>query len=183
MDWYDVFKFLHVAFAIVWLGGALIMVILGIAAERARNDQEMVFLVRKVAWSAERIYVPASILTLIFGVVTTWIGGLWSSLFVILGLAGIVATIALGVGVLTPRAKKVEAGYAAGGVAGPVVALCREILTIAKFDMVLLFTIVADMVLKPTLNDWVELTVMALVILVAAAVFLSPLRRTAAIPA
>ena len=37
----------------------------------------------------------------------------------------------------------------------------REILTIAKFDMVLLFTIVADMVLKPTVNDWLTLAIMA----------------------
>lgn len=179
MNWYDISKFLHVGFAIVWLGGALIMVILGAAAERARDDQDLVLIVRKVAWSADRVYVPASILMLIFGVTTTWIGGLWGHLFVVLGLAGIVATIALGVLVLSPRAKKVQAGYASGGPNASVVATSREILTIAKFDMVLLFTIVADMVLKPQLGDWVELLVMALVILVAATLFLLPLRNSA----
>jgi len=183
MDWYPITKFLHVAFAIIWLGGAFIMVVLGAAADRARNDADIVSTVRKVAWSAERIYVPASVLTLLFGIATTWIGELWSQLWVILGLIGIAATIALGILVLSPRAKRVEAGYGAGGASPSVVATCREILAIAKFDMVLLFTIVADMVLKPGTGDWVTLAVMAAVIVVAAAVFLGGLFRPARAPA
>jgi uncharacterized membrane protein len=184
MDWYLIAKFLHVISAILWLGGALIMVILGAVAERARNDSQMVGVVRQVAWLAERVYVPSSISTLVFGLIATWLGGLWSELWVILGLVGIVATIALGVGVLSPRAKKVESEFKAGGESPSVVALCREILTIAKFDMVLLYTVVAVMVLKPGADDWITLIVMALVIAGAAAVFLMPvLRRGGPAPA
>jgi uncharacterized membrane protein len=179
LDWYSIFKLLHVVSAIIWLGGALIMVILGIRADRARNDNDIVAIVRQVAWAGERVYVPASLATLIFGLVAAWFGNLWGHLWIILGLVGVAATIALGVGVLTPRAKKAEAGFAARGVAPDVVATCREILTIAKFDMVLLFTIVADMVLKPTVNDWLTLAIMAAVIVVAAAVFLPPVFRKA----
>ncbi len=179
LDWYLIFKFLHVVSAIIWLGGALIMVILGMRADRARNDAEIVGIVRQVAWAAERVYVPASLATLIFGLIAAWLGNLWGHLWIILGLVGVAATIALGVGVLTPRAKKAEAAYAARGAAPDVVAICREILTIAKFDMVLLFTIVADMVLKPTLNDWPTLVIMGAAIVVAAAVFLPPVFRKA----
>jgi uncharacterized membrane protein len=163
-------------------GGAFIMVILGMAAERARDDNDMVFLVRKVAWAAERVYVPSSILTLLFGLLATWLAALWSELWVILGLVGIAATIALGIAVLTPRAKKVEAGYASGGVSPPVVATCREILAIAKFDLVLLFTIVATMVLKPQPADWVVLLIMAIVVVGAGVLFLRP-RKASAVPA
>lgn len=184
MDWYSLAKFLHVISAILWLGGALIMVILGLAAERAKNDSQMVGVVRQVAWLAERVYVPSSISTLIFGLIATWIGGLWSELWVILGLIGVAATITLGIGVLSPRAKKVETEFKAGGETPAVVALCHEILAIAKFDMVLLYTIVADMVLKPDLDNWVTLVIMALVIIAAAAVFLMPvLRRNSPAPA
>jgi uncharacterized membrane protein len=175
MDWYLITKFLHVVFAIIWLGGALVMVILGTAAARARNDEQLVSVVRQVAWCADRVYVPASIMTLIFGLLTTWLGGLWSELWVILGLAGIVATIFLGIVVLSPRAKKVESEHVAGGATPQAIATSREIVTIARFDMVLLFTVVADMVLKPTPADWVTLVVMALVILGAAVLFLRPL--------
>lgn len=174
MDWYTIFKFLHVSSAVIWIGGAFIMVMLGIKAVRAGNDTEMVGVVRQVAWAAERIYVPASIATLVFGLIVAWIGSLWGNLWIILGLVGVASTIALGIVVLTPLAKKVETGFAAGGVTSGVAATCREILTIAKFDLVLLFTVVADMVLKPSLSDPVILAIMAAAIVVAALLWLTP---------
>lgn len=177
MDWYSIVKFLHVASAVIWIGGAFVMIMLGVKADRAKNDTEIVGVVRQVAWAAERIYVPSSVATLVFGLITAWLGNLWSNLWIGLGLAGVVATIALGVVVLTPRAKKVEAGYAAGGVTPAVVAISREILTIAKFDAVLLFVVIADMVLKPSVNDWLTLVVMAVVLLAAAALWLTPAFR------
>jgi hypothetical protein len=64
-----------------------------------------------------------------------------------------------------------------------VISACREILTLAKFDLVLLFVIVADMVLKPQPDHWLTLVVMAVVIIAAAAVFLAPLRTGRPAPA
>lgn len=177
MDWYSIFKFLHVGAAVIWIGGAFVMIMLGIKADRAKDDVELVGVVRQVAWAAERIYVPASIATLVFGLVAAWLGGLWAHLWVSLGLVGVVITIGLGVGVLTPRAKKAEAGYKSGGVSAGVVAISREILTIAKFDAVLLFTVIADMVLKPEIDDWITLAVMAVVLVAAAALWLTPVFR------
>ena len=177
MDWYSILKFLHVASAVNWIGGAFVMIMLGVKADRAKDNAEIVAVVRQVAWSAERIYVPASIATLIFGVATATVGNLWSNLWVILGLVGVAATIALGIIVLTPRAKKVETGYQTGGVTPAVVAVCREMLTIAKFDAVLLFVVIADMVLKPEASDWVILVAMAIVLIAAAAVWLTPALR------
>jgi len=78
-------------------------------------------------------------------------------------------------------AKKVEAGFNADGVSPNVVATCREILTIAKFDLVLLFTVIADMVLKPSGSDWPVLLLMVLVLAAAGILWMVPaLRRTAA---
>ena len=179
MDWYTIVKFLHVASAVIWIGGAFIMEMLGACAERSKSDTELVAVVLQVAWAGERIYVPASIATLIFGVTAATLGGLWGSLWVILGLVGVAITIGLGIAVLTPRAKKAEAGNKAGGATPAVVAISREILTIAKFDMVLLFTVIADMVLKPQVGDWALLVVMAVVLIAAAAVWLTPVFRRA----
>lgn len=177
MDWYSIFKFLHVASAVTWIGGGLIMVLLGAKADRAKNDAEIVGVVRQVAWAADRIYVPASLATLAFGLVTAWIGNLWSNLWVNLGFVGIVSTIALGVLVLTPRAKKVSAE---AGVTPEAVRLSREILTIAKFDMTVLFVVIADMVLKPDISDWGWLVAFVVVIVAAAVLWLTPvLRKTA----
>ena len=105
------------------------------------------------------------------------LGGLWGNLWVILGLVGVAITIGMGISMLTPRAKKAEAGHATGGASPAVVAISREILTLAKFDAVLLFTVVADMVLKPEASDWVTLVIMAVVLIAAAAVWLPPAFR------
>jgi hypothetical protein len=103
---------------------------------------------------------------------------------VILGLVGVAATIGMGILVLTPRAKKAEAGFAAGGATPAVVAVSRELLTIAKFDLVLLFVVVADMVLKPQLSDWLTLVVFAIVLIAAAALWLTPaFRKGTGLPA
>jgi uncharacterized membrane protein len=177
MDWYTAFKFLHVTAAIIWIGGAFIMVMFGVKAARSRNDAELVAVVQQVGWAAERIYVPASIATALLGIVVATVGGLWSALWVSLGLVGVVITIALGVLALTPRAKKVEA---AGAVTPETVAISRELLTLARFDVVLLLVVVADMVLKPELTDYATLIVMALVIIAAAVLWVLPaLRRPA----
>jgi hypothetical protein len=147
------------------------------------SDAEIVGVVRQVAWAAERIFVPASIATLILGLIVAWVGGLWSNLWVILGLIGVAITIGFGIGVLTPRIKKVEARFASGGAAADAVAGAREVLTLARFDIVLLFTVVADMVLKPSYADWPVLAVMAIVLIAAAAIFLMPVVRRSAVPA
>ena len=174
MDWYLILKFLHVSSAVVWIGGAFVMVTLGIRADRSADNKAFVDVVRQVAWAAERIYVPASISTLVFGLLLAWIGSLWSDLWVILGLIGVASTVGLGILVLTPLTKKVDAGFKADGASPDVVATCRETLTIAKFDLVLLFTVIADMVLKPSPSDWPVLAIMALALLAAGMLWLVP---------
>lgn len=174
MDWYLILKFLHVLAAVIWIGGAFIMVVLGVRADRAADEKALVDVVRQVAWAAERIYVPASISTLVLGLLLAGFASLWGNLWVILGLLGVAATVGLGILVLTPLAKKVEAGFAAGGASPGVVATSREILTIARFDVVLLFTVVADMVLKPAPSNWPVLALMVLALLAAAFVWLVP---------
>jgi hypothetical protein len=183
VDWYTIFKFLHVASAVIWIGGAFVMIMLGAKAMRSKSDTELVGVVLQVAWAGERIYVPASISTLIFGLITAWLGSWFGTLWAILGLVGIAITIGLGILVLTPRAKAVEAGLKSGGITPAVLATSREILTIAKFDAVLLFSIIADMVLKPSLSDWWILALMAIAIVGAAVVWLAPALRKGTVAA
>jgi uncharacterized membrane protein len=177
MDWYSIFKFLHVASAVAWVGGAFVMIMLGVKAMRSKDDAQLVSVVMQVAWAGERIYVPASIATLVFGVITATIGNLWGNLWVILGLVGVAATLALGILVLTPMAKRVDAGMKAGGTSPAVVQTSRDLLTIAKFDAVLLFTVIADMVLKPEADSWVLLAIMAIVLIAAGVMWLTPMMR------
>ncbi len=66
------------------------------------------------------------------------------------------------------------ASRSAGGATPAVVATCRELLSIARFDLVLLFTVIADMVFKPDPASWLTLLVMALALLAAGMLWLMP---------
>jgi uncharacterized membrane protein len=177
MDWYTLFKFLHVLTAIIWIGGAFIMLMFGINAVRLRNDTQLVSVGAQMGWAAERIYVPASMATVLLGLVVATLGGQWSELWVILGLVGMAITMALGILALTPRAKKVAE---AAGPTPIAIATAKELVTLVKFDCAALFVVVADMVLKPQLSDWAIIVAMAVVVVGAAALWLIPtIRRPA----
>lgn len=174
MDWYTLFKFLHVLTSIIWIGGAFIMLMFGINAVRKNNDATLVGVAAQMGWAAERVYMPASMATVVLGVIVTTIGGLWSEAWVILGLVGMAITMALGILVLSPRAKAVAASI---GATPEAVATSKDLVTLVKFDCVALFAVVADMVLKPQFSDWVPIVVMAVVVLAAAALWLAPTIR------
>jgi len=178
MDWYVFFKFLHVAAAIIWIGGAFIMLVLGMDAVRRNDDARLVSILALTGWAAERVYVPASMATVLLGLVAAWLGNLWAEAWVILGLAGMAITMALGILALTPRAKRVAA---APGPTPEAVATARDMVTLMKFDCTALFVVVADMVLKPQWTDWVT-AAMVLLVLAAAGFWLLPtLRRPPAV--
>lgn len=176
MTTYMIFKFLHILFVVAWVGGGLAMVLLGARAAWARDDAELVRVIRNVVYLAKRVFVPFSLLALIAGLVMVTLGGMWMEPWVILGLIGFVATAGTGAAVLTPRSAKVMEIADREGVTAHAVQGAKEILRIAEFDIVMLGVVIADMVLKPGIENYVTLIVMAVVLVAAAAYFLGSLR-------
>jgi hypothetical protein len=174
MDWLTFVKFLHVSFVITWLGGGLCLVLLGAQANRANETADLAKIILFVIAMAKRVFIPAALGALVCGLIMAWTLGLFSMLWVIIGLAGFALTFGIGIAVLTPRSDKVGALIAKEGVSPAVIEQSREILRIAQFDMTMLFVVVADMVLKPAPENYIVLLVMALVLLVAGFVFLRP---------
>src|SRR4051812_29948799 len=97
MDWYTLVKFLHVAFAIIWLGGALSLIVLGAAAYRASKTAEFTSVIRNVVYMAPRVFVPSGLAVLVMGLIMAFLGDLWGQLWVILGLVGFAVTFGLGI--------------------------------------------------------------------------------------
>ncbi len=178
MDLFSIVKFLHVAAAMAWVGGGVTLFALVMFAKRARNEAEMMRLLGSVGGMGVLWFLPASALTLAFGLVMTFLGNLWTELWIVLGLAGLFASFLLGHFVL--RVKAIEAGRLMGeGNLPAAAAVGRSILGIAKFDYVVLFTVVADMVLRPRWHDVLTVGVFAVVLAAAAWMFLAPALRSA----
>jgi uncharacterized membrane protein len=173
MDWYSIFKFLHVVSAICWVGGGTVLVYLAVLAGRAKDDDAQLMVVKQVASLALVWFIPASLSTVVFGLIVATIGNLWSNAWVILGLVGFAATFITGNFAIRPAADAIAKAESEGK-RPAALAQARKVLGIAEFDHIVLFTVVADMVLKPQWSDIWLLGVMAVVLIIAAVLWLLP---------
>ena len=150
-NWYSIFKWIHVSVAVFWVGGGLLLTVLGLRAERSTDPREIVTLAQQAAFTGEKIFAPGGLVVLLMGigmVVHNHLG--WGHFWIIAGLVGYAATFATGVGVLSPLAKKIEHAAATNGAEHPeTIALIKRILLIARVDVAVLLLVVADMTLKP----------------------------------
>jgi uncharacterized membrane protein len=184
VDWYSLFKFLHVAAAIVWIGAGIGLLVLGIAAKRAQDRQAYVNVIQQVTFLGPRLFVPSAIAALVTGATAAWLMWSLSYLWIWIGLIGFAATFATGNFLIRPRSEAVAELIAGHGYSEQARDAADEILTLAKFDYLMLFVVVADMVYKPALNDWPLLLVMVIALAAGGAFFLSPvLRKPAAVRA
>jgi uncharacterized membrane protein len=170
MDYYSLLKFLHVLLIIVWLGGGFGLVIMATRAELVRDDTELAHIVQQAIFMT-KVFIPTAIAALILGVVMVFRTWSFSDLWMIIGLVGFALTVGTGMLVLKPRSDRVGELIAKEGISPAVVTQSRQVLRIVKFDFVMLFVVVADMVIKPTANSYVTLAGMAIALLVATAAF------------
>src|SRR5215211_7525704 len=74
----------------------------------------------------------------------------WGQFWVIAGLVGYATTFVVGIAVLSPVGKKVNASIEANGLDHPETeALIDRTLVVARFDIAMLLLVVVDMVAKP----------------------------------
>ena len=150
-NWYALFKVTHVIVAVFWVGGGLLLTILGLMAEKSDDPNEIVTLARWAAFVGERLFAPAGGVVLLMGVAmminTNW--G-WGTFWVDLGLVGYASTFVTGIAFLSPGAKKIhELADSKGATAPETLAAIRRVLLIARFDVAVLLVVVADMITKP----------------------------------
>jgi uncharacterized membrane protein len=150
-NWYSLFKAIHVAVAVFWVGGGLLLVTLAFRAQRMNDPNEVVTIARQAAFVGEKLFAPAGLIVLVMGIAmmvnTNW--G-WGHFWIVFGLLGYAATFAVGLGVLSPLAKRIAASAEQNGPTAPeTLALIDRILLVARFDIAVLVLVVVDMVTKP----------------------------------
>jgi uncharacterized membrane protein len=150
-NWYALFRVTHVVVAVFWVGGGLLLTVLGLKAETSSDPNEIVTLARWAAWVGERLFAPAGGIVFAMGIAmminTDW--G-WGKFWVVVGLIGYALTMFTGMAVLSPQAKRIaELSESKGTTAPETLAAIRRILLIARFDVAVLLVVVADMVTKP----------------------------------
>ena len=150
-NWYAIFRVVHVVVAVFWVGGGLLLTVLGLRAERAEDPNEMATLARQAAFAGEKLFAPAGLIVLAMGIAMMInINWGWGKFWVVAGLVGYALTFVTGIGVLSPLAKKIDLLLKEKGPAAPETqAAIQRILLVARFDIAILLLVVADMVTKP----------------------------------
>ncbi len=150
MNVYALLKLVHVVSVIAWLGGALAITLLTWRIARTGDRVGLTALMRQAAFVGPAVFGPASLLTLLTGigmVVRERLdhGALWIQW----GFAGIVVHFLFGPLVL--RRAGIRLGQAvADGDDARFAAARRRVGRLNLIYLVLLLSVVAAMVLKPT---------------------------------
>src|SRR5918994_917171 len=134
MSYYEILLFLHIAAAVVWLGSGFLLQMLIFRAEASDNGGLKSGIASNSGWMAQRIFIPASLLVLILGILLT-IEGPWSfgDLWIVLGLAGYAFSFLVGILFLEPEGKRIGAAMAAGDTAQAGARVSR-INTVSRFE-------------------------------------------------
>jgi Predicted integral membrane protein (DUF2269) len=177
VSWYEFMLFVHLSCAVIRIGGDFLFQVQGQLVLRGGDAAEIARFSGNAGRLAERLFTPAALLVLLARI-GLMIEGSWSwgTLWVVFSLATFAGSFALGPGVLSPTAKKIEA-------VGPETPegqqLIRRLFALLRVDLVFLFAIVFAMTVKPTGdNEW-TIILAAAIIVVLSAVFLRGARAAA----
>lgn len=161
METYLVLKFVHVVAAVLWVGGGLAFTILTILA--GRDGRRLLALLDSAA-PLGLIALPSSLVTLVSGGTLVWLGAWGFAPWVVVALAGTLASIAVGATVLGPTLGRIAAARAQGDEAGAL-TLAERLAWPGRIEGAVLVVVVSLMVTKP---GWAE---MPIVVALAVALF------------
>jgi uncharacterized membrane protein len=179
MSYYEILLFLHIAAAVVWLGSGFFLQMLIFRAEASDDGGLKSGIASNSGWMAQRIFIPASLLVLILGILLT-IEGPWSfgDLWIVLGLVGYAMSFLIGILFLEPEGKRIHKAMEAGDHEAAAFRI-RRINAVSRIELTVLYLVVAAMALKPTGDDTGTLVLGAVVVVAALAIWGPKLRPPA----
>lgn len=149
-DLYHIMKFVHIAAAIAWIGGGIVLLMLVQRVRADGNAAEMSALLGRIEALGKGFFAPMSVAVLVAGIVMAAIGGLFAAPWVSAGFLGIFVSAGIKMGYLTPTSGKLRALIDQHGMNHPGVGrLGAQIMLVSRIDTGILMLIVAAMVFKP----------------------------------
>lgn len=172
MSWYEFLLFVHIATAATWVGGAAMIQFFALRAIGSDDPTRLSALARDVEWISTRVLIPASLLTVVAGVVMVVDADFWSfgDDWIVIGLILFAITFLAGALFFGPESGRIGKLIEAEGASSTrAQARVQRILALSRADLMLLFLIIFDMAVKPSIND-VSLYVAVAVAAVIAAI-------------
>lgn len=148
---YNVWQFLHVVSAIIWVGAAALAVFLSFRLEALKDDPLAGAAGRLMESNSVPLFMFASMSTFITGLILAfgWVG--FEPLWIKLGLIGVVLSLVLGFGYFKPQIEKLDLALKERGPDHPEVRRKeRQTNYVALGELVVFLIVVWAMVVKPT---------------------------------
>jgi uncharacterized membrane protein len=184
VTWYLFWKFLHVSFAVTWVGGGAVTQFYALLALKDGSAERMAQFALDVKWIGDRVLLGAALGAVLSGLGLVWNAAFWTigTDWIVIGLILFAVTFLTGALFFGPEAGRIAKEIEAEGAQSPSAqARIRRLLVLSRIDLVVLFLIIFDMVVKPSFDDTSTIVVALLVAAALAALLVLPaLRRPAA---
>ena len=149
MSWSELWLFLHVTAAIVWIGGAATIQVFGILTKRAADPAKTAFFAGNVSWTVMRVFLPASAVIFISGVgLTETRNWDWGEPFIVFGLIFWALVSLVAFGFLGRALGQAGAELAAEGPSPALGLRMRNLVWLSRVLLVVLVAIVFMMTVK-----------------------------------
>jgi uncharacterized membrane protein len=153
LSWFEFLLFAHVAMAVIWVGGALMMQFFGIRTIASGDPDRLAVLGKDIEWIAARVFVPASLLAFLSGiglVIESDFYGFGDD-WIVIGLILYAVTFFSGALFLGPESGRLGKLIDQGSPeVGPRI---MRLIVLSRLDLVVLFLLVYDMTVKPEFVD------------------------------
>jgi len=148
---YEWFMTVHVLAAVMWVGGSVMLTLLGLMTLGLRDPVRLAQFAKQVSFLGGVYFPPLSLMVVAFGFAMIANGDLGYSLtWLQIAIVGWAVSFFVGAGYLGPHAKRLSKVLDDRGAEDTEAqALIQRILFVARLDAVLLLFIVFDMTAKP----------------------------------
>ena len=150
MTWYELWLFLHISAAVLWIGGAVAVQVFGWLATASGDPARSAAFGRDTGVMVRWVFMPSSLVVLVSGILLVNEGNWdWGEWFVVLGLVGWAAVAVTAFGYLTRALKSVGMRMATEGPSPALGAEMNRLILVARILILVLFAILFVMVVKP----------------------------------
>jgi uncharacterized membrane protein len=150
MTWYELWLFLHISAAAVWIGGAVVAQVFGALAKRSGDPARSAALGQEMAVVGPWVFMPSSLVVLVSGILLVNEGNWdWGETFVVLGLLGWAIVSLTGFGYITRAMGRIGAQIAVEGPSPELGAAVSRLVLFSRVLILVLFAVVFVMVVKP----------------------------------
>jgi uncharacterized membrane protein len=155
MTWYEFLLFVHIAMAVIWVGGGAMLQVVALRTLRNPDPMRLVEFGRDVEWIGNRVLVPSALLTVVSGVWlvidSDFIG--FGDDWIVIGIVLFAITFLAGALYFGPESGRTGKLAETEGPSPAVLAKLQRLLALTRADLMLLFLIIFDMSVKPAWGD------------------------------